>query len=174
MPTTALTELAVAKFNPPKAGRVEYFDARLPSFGLRITSAGAKSWVVMQRVDGKLRRVTLGRYPELGLGDARTKAHEVIAGARKGEAPLTSRARRALEAKGGEVVEPVAAVLADYVQRYQRGKGLRSWRQVEQTLTRELGRAGWMDRPLGTITRRDVTKLLDGIVDRGAPISGEE
>ena len=50
MPTTKLTELAVAKVRPPKAGRVEYFDTLLPSFGLRITSNGAKSWVVMTRV----------------------------------------------------------------------------------------------------------------------------
>jgi hypothetical protein len=49
MPTTKLTELAVTKMRPPKAGRIEYFDTLLPSFGLRITPAGAKSWVVMTR-----------------------------------------------------------------------------------------------------------------------------
>jgi integrase len=168
MPRTKLTELAVAKFRPPESGRVEYFDALLPSFGLRVTSRGAKSWVVMTRVHGKLKRITLGGFPAIGLAEAREQARKVIADAQKGETPLAGRQlRRALAAPVGDTV---AAVLAEYVARYQRGKGRRSWRQVEQTLARELRKAGWMDRTLASITRRDVVELLDGITDRGAAV----
>jgi integrase len=181
MPTTKLTELAVAKVRPPKAGRTEHFDTLLPSFGLRVTSNGAKTWIVMTRVkvkgedkgkgvNGPLRRVTLGRYPALGLAEARDQARKVIADAQEGKAPPSGRARRALAAQDGEVVDSVAAVLAEYVARYQRGRGRRTWRQVEQTLSRELGKVGWMDRPLASIARRDVIELLDRITDRGAGV----
>jgi integrase len=163
MPTTKLTELAVSKMRPPKAGRIEYFDTLLPSFGLRITAVGAKSWIVMTRVNGKLKRVTLGRYPTTGLADARDLARKAIVDAQQGKTPLGARARR-------HVIDgdTVAAVLAEFIARDQRGKGRRTWRQVEQALTRELTAAGWMARPIAGIARRDVIELLDRVMDRGA------
>jgi integrase len=168
MSRTRLTELAVKKMRPPESGRAEHFDELLPSFGLRVTGNGAKSWFVMTRVHGKLKRITLGRHPALGLADARDRARKVIADAQKGETPLAGRAlRRVIAARDGD---KVSDVLAEYVARYQRGKGRRSWRQVEQTLTRELAAAGWMDRPLASIARREVIELLDGITDRGADV----
>jgi hypothetical protein len=104
----------------------------------------------MTRVHGKLKRITLGRYSnEFGLANARDQARKVIADAQKGETPLTGRAlRQAVAARCGDTV---AAVLAEYVARRQRGKGRRTWRQVEQALTRELVAAGWLDRPLASI-----------------------
>jgi integrase len=164
MATTKLTELAIAKMRSPKTGRIERFDALLPSFGLRITASGIKTWFVMTRVHGKLKRITLGRWPTLSLAQARVQARKVIEDASQGKTPLSGRGRRQATTDG----DMVAAVLADYVARYQREKGRRSWQQVEQTLTRELTAAGWMDRPLATIARRDVIELLDRIVDRGA------
>ena len=82
------------KMRAPASGRVEYFDTLLPGFGLRVTAGGAKSWIVMTRVHGKLKRVTLGRYPALGLADARDQARKVIADAQEGKTPLSGRARR--------------------------------------------------------------------------------
>jgi hypothetical protein len=41
-----------------QAGQVEYYDRRLPSFGLRLSYHGSKSGFVMTRLDGKLIRVT--------------------------------------------------------------------------------------------------------------------
>src|SRR5271170_6581432 len=64
MPKRSLTQLFVDRIGPPKAGRVEYWDTHLPSFGLRVSASGAKSWVVMFRVHGGDRtqvRETLGR-----------------------------------------------------------------------------------------------------------------
>jgi hypothetical protein len=59
MPQTSLTQLAVEKLIPPKAGRVVHWDKLLPGFGLRITANGAKSWVAMYRVNGKTVMETL-------------------------------------------------------------------------------------------------------------------
>jgi integrase len=165
MATTKLTELAVKLMRPPASGRAEVFDTLLPSFGLRITAGGVKSWVVMTRVHGKLKRITLGRYSDkLGVGEARDQARKVIADAQAGKAPVSGRARR--HAIDGDTVRDV---LGQFIARDQRGRGRRSWREVERTLSREL--AGWMDRPIATIGRADVLALLDDVVDRGSPIA---
>jgi hypothetical protein len=163
MPTTKLTDLAVRKLGAPASGRVEHFDTLLPSFGLRITAAGTKSWVVMTHVRGRLKRVTLGRWPALGLADARDQARKVIADAQGGKAPLSGRARR--HAIDGDTVRDV---LAEYVARHQRGKGRRSWHKVERMLARKC--EPWLERPIATIARRDVIELVDRMADRGAPV----
>lgn len=60
MPTVKLTQVAVDRLKPPASGRIDYFDTQLPAFGLRVSSSGRKSWIVMYRVGGKLVRETLG------------------------------------------------------------------------------------------------------------------
>jgi hypothetical protein len=52
MPTIKLTQPAIEKLKAPPSGRIEYWDNQLPSFGLRISETGRKTWVVMYRVGG--------------------------------------------------------------------------------------------------------------------------
>jgi len=63
MPKRKLTEKFIENLQPAPVGtRVEFFDATLPAFGLRVTDKGSKTWFCMFRVDGRLRRHTLGPY----------------------------------------------------------------------------------------------------------------
>jgi hypothetical protein len=64
----------VTSVKPPAVGQVDYFDTRPPSLGLRVSSSGRKIWFIMYRSGGRLRRLTLGTYPALGLADARSQA----------------------------------------------------------------------------------------------------
>ena len=59
---------------PDDQARIEYFDAETPGLCLRITSDGVKTWALIYRHHGRKRRLTLGRFPDLGLADARGKA----------------------------------------------------------------------------------------------------
>jgi integrase len=162
MAKARLTELGVSKLAPPASGRTEIFDSTLPGFGIRVTSNGARSFFAMTRVRGVLKRVTLGSYPTLNLAQARTLAREAMAKARLGEDPSAAKraARRPAE-------RPVERIIADYIARAQKGRGRRSWREVERSLTREL--APWRGRPIESITRADILEPLDAIVDRGSP-----
>ena len=54
----------------PKAERFEVWADGHRGFGLRVSPAGRKSFIYMYRFDGKARRMTLGRYPAMGLADA--------------------------------------------------------------------------------------------------------
>ena len=56
--------------------RYERYDAgtkhqRYPGFGVRVTPRGKKSFFVLYRRNGKLKRATLGEYPGTSLKDAR-------------------------------------------------------------------------------------------------------
>lgn len=66
-----LTDMAIKKLPNPSEGQVTHWDELVPGFGLRC-SKRAKSFVVMYGERRQLK--TLGRYPSLGLGEARTAA----------------------------------------------------------------------------------------------------
>jgi integrase len=63
------TELAIDRLRPPASGEVVYWDATAPGFGLRVSAAGRKTWIVA--VKGSKRR--LGHYPKMSLKDARAR-----------------------------------------------------------------------------------------------------
>ena len=92
MPSANLTAVSVQKLRAPASGQIEYYDRRLPSFGLRISYRGTRSWFVMTRLHGKLIRVTLGRLPILSLADARDEARRVSTLAATGTDPRRVRA----------------------------------------------------------------------------------
>ena len=71
MPTLKLTDAAVQKFKAQPGERVEYFDATLPGFGLRVagptppTPEGRKSWVLFYRHAGAQKRLPPSPCPTL-------------------------------------------------------------------------------------------------------------
>src|SRR5262245_47745198 len=78
MPRVRMTERTLQRLRVPSIGQVDYFDQRLPGFGMRVTASGHRSWIVLYRHDGRGRRLTLGAYPALGLADARVIAKDAI------------------------------------------------------------------------------------------------
>lgn len=78
----------------PESKRIEYWDKSLPGFGVRITSKGDKSFCIMYRIGGKLRRMTLGEYPVLKLSKARDRAKDALELVRQGIDPVEERKRR--------------------------------------------------------------------------------
>lgn len=163
MPQTSLTQLAVERLAPPKAGRVVHWDKLLPGFGLRITANGAKSWVGMYRVNGKTVMETLGPLAKIPrVVDARVLARESMAKAATGEHPVEARERQSASIFG--------AVAELFLERYARKHTKpSSWKEVERQLRVDI-LPKWGKRPIASISRKDVTKLLQGIEDRGAPV----
>jgi integrase len=153
---TKLTELSVARIKPPKSGRLEVWDTALPAFGLRITSAGARSYVVALRKPGAKHpsRIKVGEPSTMALADARNRARELMADP------------GALEPQGQAQSDTVATVIAEFIARDQKPRN-RHWREVDGILQREL--APWLERPIQSIARRDVIERLDAIADR-APV----
>jgi integrase len=164
MATPRLTELAIQKARPPAKGQIELWDGALPGLGLRISAGGTKAWVLVYRMHGRPRRFTFGRWPMLGLINARKAARKALGVVEAGMDPAAIRA----ENRERNERDTFEAVVSHFIERYAKPKN-RSWRETERLLQRELVPL-WRRRPIATISRRDVIEALDAIVDRGAPV----
>jgi hypothetical protein len=156
MPSRSLTVAGVARIKPPKTGQVDYFDAGFNGLALRVSYGGAKRWVYFFRLHGKLKRMSLGRFPAMSLPEARDAWRAARAAVEKGENPAHI---KPTEADG------FAAIAEDWLKRDQARN--RSVADVRRTIERDVIPA-WGDRPIAGITRRDVMELIDGVADRGA------
>jgi integrase len=66
-----------------------YRDSALPGFGLRVTSGGSKSFIVEKRIDGKVKRKTLGKYGPLTVEQARKLAQIYLGQVAGGHNPIS-------------------------------------------------------------------------------------
>lgn len=157
-----LTEISLKKL-PSREVRYEVWDTLLPAFGVRVTSEGQKTFVVMYRAHGVQRRQTLGSA--LTLAAARQLARKLFARVAEGKDPsVEKRARR--EAGKADSFEAVAA---QYIERYaKRHKRERSMREDARLIRVEL-LPHWAQRRIAEISKADVLAILDKTADR-API----
>jgi integrase len=172
MPTIRLTQRAVETLKPSAAGRIEYWDSHLPGFGLRVAHSGRKTWVAMYRVDGKLIRETFGTLALIpNVAEARDRARESLQKARVGKNPVAERRELAFAAKKAEALPDTFRTVAErYLERYaKKNTKPTTWKELRRQLDVDVF-PKWGDRPVASITRQDVTVLLDGIVDRGSPV----
>jgi Arm domain-containing DNA-binding protein len=124
-----------------QTAQTDYVDDKITGLALRVTSGGTKSWTLVW--GSPRRRVTLGRYPSMGLAAARTAAMGVREGNQTGT---------------------VAALAEVYLRHI---KGLRSAPEIERRLRKDiLPIIGHI--PLPELHRRDVTRVIDA---KAAPIS---
>jgi Arm DNA-binding domain len=66
-------------------------DDKVIGFGLRTTSGGFKSFIVEARVQGRVRRFTIGPVDRWTVAEARVEARQILAGMSGGRDPQTAR-----------------------------------------------------------------------------------
>lgn len=166
----ALTTKSIEALKPNPAKRLEIPDPALVGLYLVVQPSGAKSWAMRYRYAGKPKKLTLGRWPIMGLADARAAASDAIEEVEGGADPsakkkATKAAR--LEAQLSER-DKVKTLIDLFDKRHL--SSLRSRDTVKRELDRHVV-AEWGDRDIHTITKRDVIDLLDGIADTGRIIT---
>ena len=180
MPTAKLTDASVQRYKAAPGARVEYFDATLPGFGVRVAGPtkrspdGRKSWVLFYRFGGEQRRLTIEpAYPTLGLADARKKAGDALALLSKGTDPGAAKAET--KAAAARKPDTVANVVEEFMRRHMEGKR-RAPRYIAETRRNFTLHVlpHWRDRAITSITRRDVIELLDKVADGGAKVTTED
>ena len=175
MPTTQLTDAAVKRLKTPTdVDRIEYWDTKTPGFGIRISSSGVRSWVMILRIlkNGAWvqQRLTLGRYPGVTLAQAREKAIKAKGQAEQGEDP-GAELRSVKRAKVDASRQTFAVVRDEFLTKYRGRQNRRPAPSTLAQMTRILNAdlfTDWRDRPLETISRRDVMDTLDVLMERGA------
>lgn len=103
-----LTKLFVEKAEAPKdKDQIFYRDSELKGFALRVTSSGAKSFVVETLIGNKVRRMTLGKYGKLTAEQARIEAKKLLGKIATGIDPIAERKEK--KAKSITLKETFAA-----------------------------------------------------------------
>jgi integrase len=151
---TGLTDSRLAALKAPASGRVEIPDEKVQGLRIRVSSKGTKTFVLRKRQGEKLHNITLGKYgPRFGLAEARRKARTLLNDLEAGKGAPKPK-RRSQGTRG-----TFRAMIPDYL---ASKTDLRSHREIERILNGyvlpELG-----DRMVDTVTRGEVTELLDGI-----------
>ena len=150
-----LTELAIRKAKPADK-RYDLFDASVRGLGLRVATSGTKSWFMMRRFNGRMIRTTFGRYPEVPLALARLKAPNILADMADGQTA------------GQRKTDLFRVVLDEWLKKDQAKN--KSVHQVRVAMYKHaLPTFGSI--PVASITKRDINRLIDKIVDAGSPIA---
>jgi hypothetical protein len=148
----------------PKTNRYDILESDGHGFGIRVAPSGRKSWIYLYHHGGRLRRMTLGTYPNMTLADAH-KAHATArAAVKQGEDPAAKHVQARHEALHAPTVEKLAH---EYLERWAKPHK-RSWHEDERILIKDVPPV-WGRRKATEIRRRDVIALLDDIHDRGGP-----
>jgi integrase len=157
-----LTDRAIAAVKPAPPGKRRFlWDAIVPGLALRVTDRGVRTFVLVTRYPGSRNPAprSLGAVGKVSLAQARDKARQwfkmIAAGVDPGIREIERRQ------------ETFTAIADGYLTR--KAKDLRSKGKTEATLARlvypTLGH-----RPIDSITRGDVVRLLDKIEDDNGPV----
>jgi integrase len=168
MPRAKLTKSVIDEL-PTPTKEVVYWDIGSPGFGVKITPAGRKVFVVLYRAGGagsRLRKYTIGPYGRVTLHQARVSAQKVFAARLEGR-DLAAEKRAARKRMTVDLVEDL---LEAYITQHVSQN--RSARATSQMLRREL--ALWSNRSIHEISKRDVIEVIAAVEQRGASVAANK
>lgn len=129
-----------------KGKRSYYKDNKVSSLEIMVTDKGSKSFKVTKKKDGRIIRVTLGKYPDLSIENARKKAHEVSAQIAAGINPNEEKSKLNQEITFGNLFK-------EFIERYAKSQK-KTWKDDERDINRLCSQ--WFKRRISTITNQDV------------------
>ncbi|GJM17081.1 MAG: integrase [Thermodesulfobacteriota bacterium] len=144
---------------PEPGKRDTYHDTKTSGLQLRITSTGVKTFSVYRRIKrGDPERITLGRYPDMTIEQARREAKRITLDIADGKNPA--------EVKRGQKAElTFAELFAEYLERHSKPKK-KTWTedkaQFETYLVKPLGK-----KKLSAIDRNSIARVHSDITKAG-------
>lgn len=138
---------------PGPAKRLYMYDTRVRGLELMVTEQGTKSFKVYRKLNDKPVRVTLGKYPDMTIEQARNEAQKVITEMLKGKNPNDEKKKLRAETTFGELFKM-------YMERYSR-EHKKTWKYDERDVPRFLGHL--FQRKLSAITKQDVQPIHEKI-----------
>jgi integrase len=156
MQVRRFSDTAIEAMKPgPKGRRIDVWGP--DGLVLRISS-GARSWSYVYRHDGRLRRVTLGKWPAVDVEKAKARHRRCLDLHRQGKDPAAILAERRRRRRSAKTIEALAE---DYLAFHVRPT-LKSAPEIERLLRREILPA-WGDMKARDVREEHVEALLDRI-----------
>lgn len=139
----------------PSTDRVYYLDARTPGLTVCVTHRGTTTFYHVKKVGGRVRRVRLGRFPEVSVEQARKEAEKLNGRVAAGEDPQAQKV-----AARGEMV------LEDLLTRWLADAKLRkkTWKEDQRQYNVFLKK--WGRRRLSEIDSGEVVTLHSNIGEK--------
>lgn len=142
-----LTRRAIDALKPPASGYSLFWDTEVPTFGLRLTAAGARSYIVQLYLAGKYRRMTIAKYHALTPEQARSQARAILGDKARGKDPVAERAR----------AKATSATLGDAFAAYlEARKALKDRTIADMRIAME--DLGWDKRQIASLTADQVQR----------------
>jgi integrase len=138
---------------PEKGKRLYVYDTKIRGLELMVTDKGSKSFKVYLKFNNKPIRVTLGKYSNMTVEEARNKAKPVIVEISKGKNPNQEKKKLREETTLGEMVSL-------YMERYSKVRK-KTWQYDERDLPRFVGH--WFNRKLSMVTKQDIQTLHEKV-----------
>ena len=139
--------------------RTQIFDTEQRGLCLRISESGEKSFSVCYKHTGRMKRLTLGKFPEVSLADARSRAREALNKVANGVDPQQHKKIERLADTFDELVDTFLEKYAD-----KKRSGREDRRILKKYLVPELRHVRAKD-----VMRAQIRVILDAIA-KDAPI----
>ena len=155
------TDVWLRKLRTPEK-REDFRDKGTRGLQLRLSPSGIKTFSFVFRLGSKMGRSTLGRYPDMDLKSARSKADEFRKFVTQGIDPrIEKRTKRTQR----EIT--VELMTREFIETYSKPRNS-SWKQAESNLRLYLSDPLGA-RPINEITRADIHQILDDLIARNKP-----
>ncbi|OQW42963.1 MAG: recombinase XerD [Proteobacteria bacterium SG_bin4] len=146
---------------PEHGKRDTYHDTKTGGLQLRVSHTGVKTFSVFRRIKcGDPERVTLGRYPDMTIDQARRKALEINLAISEGRNP----AERKRESRAEMTF---ADLFADYIERHSK-LHKKTWTEDEEKFRNHIGSAIG-NKKLSSIDKNDISMIHAAITKKGNP-----
>jgi len=141
------TQKQIADLPTPEKGRTDYHDTGCPKLTCRVSSTGSKSFVLLKWNGKTTQRVTLGRFPDMSISQARKLASEALIAIADGINPTEEKRKQRYR----------AITLNELLETYLTDKSdLRPATISDYTRKLNQGFSDWLDKPINKITREMV------------------
>lgn len=152
-----INKTEVEKLPAPESGYKLYRDDTIRGFAIRVTSNGVKTFVLEKRINGKFKRINIGRFGEITPIIARKQAQALLGQIATGGDPLADRAQKKIN----------ALTLEDLTKTYLKARKLLKPSTVAdyQRLLNE-GLNDWRTLPISNISKDDVLKKHEELSKR--------
>jgi len=142
------TQQRIEKLPTPEKNRVDYQDTGCKKLVCRVSPTGIKSFCVLKRTaSGKLQRITLGRYPDISVSQARKLAIGTLSKIAEGLDP--NEEKRKARYRAITLQELLDTYLGDK-------RDLREASILDYKKKINQGFSDWLNKPINTITREMV------------------
>ncbi|MDR1891056.1 MAG: site-specific integrase [Puniceicoccales bacterium] len=149
------TKLALMALPIPPKGMITFCDSKEKDLSLYVTATGHKSFFIQKRIQGKIKRIILGHFPDMTVELARKAAQKIKGQIAEGKNPCEEKHKLSGEKTFGEAFQM-------YIERYAKiEKKESSRREDERQVNRFLQH--WFKRPLSTITKYEIQTFHERI-----------